>query len=97
MADATPKDPQPSARRTCGQRLRNLLEEYGISHSAFADVLGVSPQCITNWSSRGIPRLWVEPLARLLSVSEEWLTTGEGKRTRDLHREVEQDQTGLRG
>lgn len=96
MADTKQKDPQPSARRTCGQRLRNLLEEYGISHSAFAEVLGISPQCLTNWSARGIPRLRVEPLARLLSVSEVWLTTGKGERTRDLHRDVERDHTDSR-
>jgi len=97
MANAKQKDPQPSARRTCGQRLRSLLEEYDISPSGFAKVLGTSPQCLTNWSTRGIPRQRVEPLARLLSVSEAWLVTGEGERTCDLHREVEQDRTGFQG
>lgn len=87
MVDMKQKDPQPNARRTCGQRLRNLLEEYDISPSGFAAVLGVSPQCLTNWSARGIPRLRVEQLARLLSVSEVWLVTGEGERARDLRRE----------
>ncbi len=97
MVDAKQKDPHPSARRACGQRLRNLLEEYDISPSGFAEVLGISPQCLTNWSARGIPRLRVEQLARLLSVSEVWLVTGEGERARDLHRQVEQDQTGSGG
>ncbi|WP_371134778.1 helix-turn-helix transcriptional regulator [Pseudomonas sp. Q11] len=87
MVDAKQKNPQPSTRRTCGQRLRNLLEEYGISHSTFAEVLGISPQCLTNWRVRGVPRLRVEHLARLLSVSEVWLATGVGERTRGLHRE----------
>jgi DNA-binding transcriptional regulator YiaG len=87
MVDAKQRDPQPSARRTCGQRLRNLLEEYDISPSGFAAVLGVSPQCLTNWSTRGVPQPRVEQLARLLSVSEVWLVTGEGERARDLRRE----------
>ena len=86
MVDAKREDPQPSARRACGQRLRNLLEEYDISPSGFAKVLGISPQCLTNWSTRGIPRQRVEPLARLLSVSEVWLVTGVGERARDLRR-----------
>lgn len=97
MVNAKQKDPQPSARRACGQRLRNLLEEYDISPSGFAAVLGVSPQCLTNWSTRGIPRQRVEPLARLLSVSEAWLVTGEGERASGLRREVGQDQAGSRG
>lgn len=87
MVDAKQQGPQPSTRRACGQRLRNLLEEYGISPSGFAKVLGISPQCLTNWSTRGIPRQRVEPLARLLSVSEAWLVTGEGERARDIRRE----------
>ena len=97
MVDAKQKDPQPSARRTCGQRLRDLLEEYDISPSGFAEVLGISPQCLTNWSTRGIPRQRVEPLARLLSVSEVWLVTGVGERAGDGRREVEQNQTGFQG
>lgn len=97
MVDAKQKDPQPSARRACGQRLRDLLEEYDISPSGFAEVLGISPQCLTNWSTRGIPRQRVEPLARLLSVSEVWLVTGVGERAGDGRREVEQNQTGFQG
>lgn len=97
MVDAKQKDPQPSVRRACGQRLRNVLEEYDISPSGFAEVLGISPQCLTNWSRRGIPRQRGEPLARLLSVSEVWLVIGKGERARELRREVEQDQTGSGG
>lgn len=88
------RDLQPSARLACGQRLRNLLEEYDITPSAFAEVLRISPQSLTNWRRRGVPRLRMAQLARLLSVSEVWLATGRGERTRDVHREVEQDQTG---
>ncbi|EPJ84368.1 transcriptional regulator [Pseudomonas kilonensis] len=97
MVNAKQKDPQTSARQACGQRLRNLLEEYDIAPSAFAEVLRVSPQCLTNWSVRGVPRLRMAQLARLLSVSEVWLAIGEGERTCDLHREVEQDRTGFQG
>ncbi|MBC3376614.1 hypothetical protein HU762_21965 [Pseudomonas sp. SWRI92] len=89
------KDSQLSARQASGQRLRNLLEEYDIAPSAFAEVLRVSPQCLTNWSVRGVPRLWMAQLARLLSVSEVWLVTGEGERARDIHRELEQKGLGL--
>lgn len=71
------------ARRACGQRLRGVLEEYDISPVAFAEVLRISPQCVTNWSARGVPQARIEQLARLLSVSEVWLATGEGERVND--------------
>lgn len=61
-----------------------MLEEYGIYPVAFAEVLRINPQCLTNWSARGIPRLRVEQLARLLSVSKVWLATGEGERAGDV-------------
>ncbi|WP_053213834.1 helix-turn-helix transcriptional regulator [Pseudomonas sp. Q12-87] len=76
--------PHSSARRDCGQRLKATLEEYGIAPVAFAELLGISPQCLTNWSARGIPRLRIAQLARLLSVSEVWLATGEGERAGDM-------------
>lgn len=68
------------SRRASGQRLRATLEEYAISFAGFSELLRISPQCLTNWFARGVPLVRMEQLARLLSVSEEWLATGEGKR-----------------
>lgn len=85
-------NPQSSARRACAQRLSGLLKEYGIPASGFAEVLRITPQCLCYWKRRGVPRLRVEQLARLLSVSEVWLATGEGERASGLYRQREQDQ-----
>lgn len=59
-----------------GQRLRALLKECRIGPSAFAEFLGVSPQCLTNWFMRGVPRARLGKLARLLTVDEHWLEEG---------------------
>ena len=70
----------PATRRAGGQRLRATLEDYAISSASFAEVLEVSPQCLANWCARGVPQARLPQLARLLSVSERWLATGEGAR-----------------
>lgn len=65
------------SRRASGQRLKATLEEYAISHAGFSELLRISPQCLANWFARGIPKTRMEQLARLLSVPEVWLATGE--------------------
>jgi hypothetical protein len=61
-----------------GVRLRVLLSECNIAPMDFALFLKISPQRLTNWFSRGIPRSRCDNIARLLSVSAHWLETGEG-------------------
>jgi hypothetical protein len=60
-----------------GHRLRLVLNTYGIPPTAFAEWMHVSPQCLNNWFSRGLPVDRVEKLATTLSVSKVWLETGE--------------------
>jgi len=74
---------QPRSQPASGQRLRATLAEYAISFAGFAELLRISPQCLTNWFARGVPQVRMEQLARLLSVSEQWLATGEGKRAHE--------------
>ncbi|PMV47258.1 hypothetical protein C1X18_21745, partial [Pseudomonas sp. FW305-3-2-15-C-LB1] len=44
--------PQPPTLHS-GQRLRLVLNTYGIPPTAFAEWMHVSPQCLNNWFSRG--------------------------------------------
>ncbi|KGE67682.1 MULTISPECIES: hypothetical protein [Pseudomonas] len=60
-----------------GQRLRSVLNTYGIPPTAFAEWMRISPQCLNNWFSRGLPVARMEKLATTLSVSKVWLETGE--------------------
>ena len=67
-------------QRASGRRLRALLGELGISPMAFSEFVGISPQCLTNWFARGLPRQRLDEMARLLSVSPVWLAMGVGER-----------------
>lgn len=60
-----------------GHRLRVVLRAYEIPPTAFAEWLRVSPQCLNNWFTRGLPGARLATLARTLSVSKAWLETGE--------------------
>lgn len=46
----------------------------------FALFLRVSPQNMTNWFARGLPRQRLPEIAQLLSVNESWLARGEGEK-----------------
>lgn len=45
---------------------------------SLADFLGESPQTISNWKSRGVPRAKLTALAAKVRVTSEWLETGKG-------------------
>lgn len=78
-------------RSACGGRLRALLDEYAITYTAFAELIGISPQRLRNWFMRGLPPAWTERLAQMLSVSEVWLVTGEGDRPAGCYARIEKD------
>jgi hypothetical protein len=89
---------KPSSRarkqHACGRRLRTLLDEYAISCGGFAELLCISPKCLRNWFVRGVPRVRMEQLARMLSVSEVWLAKGEGERPGGVHIRPKEDPGG---
>ncbi|WP_019104031.1 helix-turn-helix domain-containing protein [Chromobacterium haemolyticum] len=45
---------------------------------SLADFLGESPQTISNWKTRGVPRAKITTLAARVHVTSEWLETGHG-------------------
>lgn len=45
-------------------------------HSAISDLLNESPQVITNWAKRRVPRSKVAAIASALGVTTDWLLTG---------------------
>lgn len=60
--------------------------------SDLAKFLDESPQSITNWQSRGIPKGKLLSVARAIGVSPDWLLTGEGQETqKGLHQAVGAD------
>lgn len=67
--------------KSSGKRLRFLLREYQIAPTDFAAFLNVCPECLAAWFVHGIPPWRLKKLSRLLSVREQWLGTGEGRRT----------------
>lgn len=64
--------------RGSGPRFRALLAQCNISPMDFAVFLKVSPQNMTNWFARGLPRQRLPEIAQLFSVNEYWLAMGEG-------------------
>lgn len=52
-----------------GEALRALLERGGITPKAFAEQMGVSPQALNNWFSRGVPVAKLPDVAKALGVS----------------------------
>ncbi len=61
-----------------GERLKALLQEYGLTSSDFAAQRGVSPQHVNNWYKRGIPLARLDELAEVFCVNRRWLQSGEG-------------------
>ncbi len=59
------------------QRLVIAAKQRGVEgHKAISDMLNESPQVITNWSKRGVPRGKITKIAGKLNVSTDWLLTG---------------------
>ena len=67
-------------KNTSGPRFKALLEAANITTTGFADFLGTAPQNVHNWYTRGVPAHCMEEVARKLSVSSDWLKTGEGSK-----------------
>jgi hypothetical protein len=40
--------------------------------------MDASPQSVSNWLAHGVPRKRMDEVARLLSVTQVWLATGQG-------------------
>ncbi|AKJ98092.1 transcriptional regulator [Pseudomonas chlororaphis] len=64
-----------------GDRFRALLKEANIRSADFAKLYGVKSQHVNNWFNRGIPPGRIHAIAGLLTVSPQWLATGEGPQT----------------
>ncbi|WP_260958164.1 LexA family transcriptional regulator [Pseudomonas citri] len=64
-----------------GDRFRALLKEAHIRSADFAKLYGVKSQHVNNWFNRGIPPGRIHSIASLLTVSPQWLATGEGPQT----------------
>ncbi|OQX07919.1 MAG: hypothetical protein BWK73_26755 [Thiothrix lacustris] len=47
-----------------------------VGHGDISTLLNVSPQVITNWSKRKVPRSQVATIASVLGVTTDWLLTG---------------------
>lgn len=63
-------------------RLFEIAKEQGVLKPAdIAERLNISQQALKNWESRGIAAKALPEVARVFSVSETWLRTGEGSRT----------------
>lgn len=65
-----------------------LARRRGINKSGFARLLGVSPQDVTNWQSRGMPPIWDRPVADALGCSIDVLH-GRELPAADNHRQPE--------
>ncbi|WP_244185603.1 XRE family transcriptional regulator [Ectopseudomonas oleovorans] len=59
-----------------GERLRAYLQEKGIRYATFAAMLGVDPQNVNNWFSRGVPANKHRDVCKQLGLSFEWLLDG---------------------
>ena len=67
-------------KNTSGPRFKALLEAANITTTGFAEFLDTAPQNVHNWYTRGVPAHCMEEVARKLSVSSDWLKTGEGSK-----------------
>lgn len=64
-----------------GERLKQALKEAGYSQKSASEVLGLSKNAMTNYAGGRIPEAMIlYRIAKLCSVSMEWLLTGEGER-----------------
>lgn len=62
-----------------GSRLREALETANLTQKAVAEKLGITPQAMNNYVNGRIPETTILfGIAKLCSVSMEWLLTGEG-------------------
>lgn len=61
---------------TSGDRLRQLMNQRGLTPKMLADQLNVTPQVLNNWFKRGLPTRAAFLAARELQVSVEWLEDG---------------------
>lgn len=59
-----------------GDRLRQFMNEQGLTPKGVAEALGVTPQVLNNWFKRGLPAKAIYDAARILLVDQHWLTTG---------------------
>jgi len=68
-----------------GNRIRGRREKLGLKQQDVANSLGISPQAVSKWErGENAPDITVlEPLARLLGVSTDWLLSAE-ERPRDV-------------
>ena len=67
------------AKELLGARLRKLREDKGLSRVEFAKRVGASPASVWNWESGTAPRgKAIAAIARVLGISEEFLTSGSG-------------------
>lgn len=55
------------------------MEKRHITPKVMADALGISPQQLNNWFSRGVPGKSLFKICTALSVRPEWLQDGEGE------------------
>lgn len=58
---------------------RELKPSLIANKSDLAKYLNESPQSITNWQTRGIPKSKLLSVARAIGISVEWLETGQGR------------------
>lgn len=69
--------PQPDARDTYpSQLLFKLLRDMGISQAGFGRLVNESPQTITNWKARGVPKGAIVKVAQALGIRVEDYLTG---------------------
>ncbi|QUO43424.1 helix-turn-helix transcriptional regulator [Brevibacillus composti] len=64
-----------------GERLKRALKEAGYSQKSASEALGLSKNAMTNYVGGRIPEATIlYRIAKLCSVTMEWLLTGEGER-----------------
>ncbi|TFF34918.1 S24 family peptidase [Pseudomonas sp. RIT623] len=61
-----------------GDRLRQYASQNGLAPSWLAERLGISAQSLNNWFGRGIPKKDLYRVSRELSLSFDWLESGDG-------------------
>lgn len=59
-----------------GQRLRALIDECGVTPMGISRLLGVSPQGMNNWFTRGVPKRRLREVAELFRIDPGWLEFG---------------------
>lgn len=79
---------------TMNERINALIENYGGTQTAFAELLGVRQSAVANWVSRGAIPSSAMPniISKCDRLSERWLMLGEGemhlKYTNNFYREL---------